>query len=55
MLTECSQREIRECGVIEVLASHGQCLGSHGPTGTVPLTGSPLTKKKAAPSRRQSH
>ena len=52
MLTECSQREIRECRVIEVLASHGECLGSHGHTGAATLTGSPRTKKKAAPSRR---
>jgi DNA-binding transcriptional MerR regulator len=54
MLTECSKREIRECRVIEVLASHGECLGSHGQTRTAPLTGSPRTKKKAAPSRQQS-
>jgi DNA-binding transcriptional MerR regulator len=55
MLTECSQREIRECRVIEVLASHDECLGSHGQTATAPLTGSPRKKKKPAPSRRQSH
>jgi DNA-binding transcriptional MerR regulator len=55
MLTECSQREIRECRVIEVLASHGECLGSHGRTGAAPSTRSPRTRKKAAPSRRRSH
>jgi DNA-binding transcriptional MerR regulator len=53
MLTECSQREIRECRVIEVLASHGECLGEHPQGGTARLNpGSPRTKKKAAPSRR---
>jgi DNA-binding transcriptional MerR regulator len=29
MLAQCGQRKIRECRVIEVLASHGECLGDH--------------------------
>lgn len=31
MLGECAQRRIRECRVIEVLASHTGCLGEHSP------------------------
>ena len=54
MLTECSRREIRECRVIEVLGSHGECLGSHRQTRTAPLTGSLTTKKRAVPLRRPS-
>jgi DNA-binding transcriptional MerR regulator len=53
MLTECSRREIRQCRVIEVLASHGECLGEHPQGGTARLNpGRPRTKKKTALSSR---
>jgi DNA-binding transcriptional MerR regulator len=48
MLTECGQREIRRCRVIEVLASHSGCLGEHPQDGAVGLSG--RRQNKAAPT-----
>ncbi len=47
MLADCSQRKIRECRVIEVLASHTQCLGDHAP-----VTANTKPGKKSRPARR---
>jgi hypothetical protein len=47
MLTECGKRRIRECRVIELLASHDECTGEHGANPSA-------TKLKKSPKKRSS-
>lgn len=53
MLGECARGRIRECRVIEVLASHTECLGEHAPAGRPRQRVQPR-KQKRLPARRSS-
>lgn len=44
MLGECARGRIRECRVIEILASHSKCIGEHSPLSHPPPKSGRATK-----------
>ncbi len=52
MLGDCARGRIRECRVIEVLASHAECRGEHTPTDRPQPKAGTAPKARRLPARR---